>query len=206
MHCSPHHIVDTSQTQKLSKYSSIMGNFLAKVTKLFNNTKNARIVLVGLDAAGKTTVLYKFKLNETVNTIPTIGFNVEEVQYKNINFLMWDVGGQEKIRALWSYYYQNTDAVIFMVDSADPDRFEEARAELHKMLGDDMLRNSVFLVLANKQDLPTSVPVDKVASAMGLTTQPSSRKWFIQSTNAVTGEGLYEGLDWLSANLPKERA
>eukprot|EP00286_Rhodomonas_abbreviata_P030124 CAMPEP_0181303478 /NCGR_PEP_ID=MMETSP1101-20121128/8581_1 /TAXON_ID=46948 /ORGANISM="Rhodomonas abbreviata, Strain Caron Lab Isolate" /LENGTH=181 /DNA_ID=CAMNT_0023409057 /DNA_START=100 /DNA_END=645 /DNA_ORIENTATION=+ len=180
-----------------------MGLFLSKVANIFNNTKDARIVLVGLDAAGKTTVLYKFKLNETVNTIPTIGFNVEEVQYKNINFLMWDVGGQEKIRPLWKHYYRGCHAVIFMVDSVDQDRFDEARKELQLIVNDDELRNAAVLVLANKQDLAGAAPVDQIAKAMGLLNLPSTRKWHVHATNAVTGEGLYEGLDWLAAELPK---
>ena len=78
----------------------------------------ARIVLVGLDNAGKTTILYKLKLGEVVTTIPTIGFNVESVVYKNISMTVWDVGGQTKIRPLWQHYYENTDAVIYAVDSA----------------------------------------------------------------------------------------
>merc|ERR1712224_645806 len=103
-----------------------------------------RILMVGLDAAGKTTILCKLKLGEVVTTIPTICFNVETVEYKNISFTVWDVGGQDEIRPLWRHYYQNTQGLIFGVDS---------------------LRN---------------------------------RQWYIQSACATTGDGLYEGLDWLS--------
>merc|ERR1719329_2012263 len=81
-----------------------------------------RILMVGLDAAGKTTILYKFKLGEVVTTIPTIGFNVETVEYKNISFTMWDVGGQDRIRPLWRRYYQGTNGLIYVVDSNDRDR------------------------------------------------------------------------------------
>ena len=89
-------------------------------SKLFANlfgNKEMRILMVGLDAAGKTTILYKLKLGEIVTTIPTIGFNVETVEYKNISFTVWDVGGQDKIRPLWRYYFQNTQGIIFVVDS-----------------------------------------------------------------------------------------
>ena len=86
--------------------------------------------MVGLDAAGKTTILYKFKLGEVVTTIPTIGFNVETVEFKNISFTVWDVGGQDKIRPLWRHYYQNTQGVIFVVDSNDRDRVDAARDEV----------------------------------------------------------------------------
>ncbi|CAN6446285.1 unnamed protein product [Victoria cruziana] len=108
-------------------------------TKLFSRLfakKEMRILMVGLDAAGKTTILYKLKLGEIVTTIPTIGFNVETVEYKNISFTVWDVGGQDKIRPLWRHYFQNTQGLIFVVDSNDRDRIIEARDELHRMLNE----------------------------------------------------------------------
>ena len=89
---------------------------------------------VGLDAAGKTTILYKLKLGEIVTTIPTIGFNVETVEYKNICFTVWDVGGQDKIRPLWRHYFQNTQGLIFVIDSNDRERITEAQDELQKMV------------------------------------------------------------------------
>ena len=101
---------------------------------------DARLCMVGLDAAGKTTILYKLKLGEVVTTIPTIGFNVETVEYKNISFTVWDVGGQDKIRPLWRHYYTNTQGLIFVVDSNDRDRIGEAHDELHRMLAEDELR------------------------------------------------------------------
>ena len=121
-----------------------------------------RILMVGLDAAGKTTILYKLKLGEIVTTIPTIGFNVETVEYKNINFTVWDVGGQDKIRPLWRHYYQNTQGLIFVVDSNDRDRVDDAKEELHRMLNEDELRDAVVLVFANKQDLPQAMPAAEV--------------------------------------------
>lgn len=75
--------------------------------------------MLGLDGAGKTTILFKLKIGEVVSSIPTIGFNVETVEYKNIKFTVWDVGGQDSIRAMWKHYYQNADALIYVVDSSD---------------------------------------------------------------------------------------
>merc|ERR1719449_356830 len=124
---------------------------------MISSTREMRILMVGLDAAGKTTILYKLKLGEVVTTIPTLGFNVEEVQYKNINFTVWDVGGQDKIRKLWRYYYQNTQGLIFVVDCNDRDRIEDAREELAKILIEDEMRDAALLVFANKQDLPNSM-------------------------------------------------
>jgi len=172
--------------------------------KLKWGKKERRILLVGLDAAGKTTILYKLKLGELVTTIPTIGFNVETVTYKNLKFTIWDVGGQDKIRPLWRHYYQNTDAIIFVVDSNDKDRIDgyqgSASEELHKMLREDELRDAALLVLANKQDLPNAMSVAEVTDKLGLH-QMRSRKWFIQGCCAKTGDGLYEGLDWLAKTV-----
>merc|ERR1712093_432806 len=104
--------------------------------RCFNKRMEQRVLIVGLDAAGKTTTLYKLKLGEVVTTIPTIGFNVETVEYKNISFTAWDVGGQDKIRPLWRHYYQNTQGLIFVVDSNDRERVVEAREELQRMLNE----------------------------------------------------------------------
>merc|ERR1711948_144543 len=108
-------------------------------------------LMLGLDAAGKTTVLYKLKHNETITTIPTVGFNVEELEYKRLRMTVWDVGGQDRIRRLWRHYYQGSNAIIFVVDSNDKDRIDDAREELSKMLGDHELEGAALLVLANKQ-------------------------------------------------------
>jgi len=174
-----------------------MGNIFQM---LFSTKREKRILMVGLDAAGKTTVLYKLKLGEIVTTIPTIGFNVETVQYKKINFTVWDVGGQDKIRPLWRHYYSNTNGLIFVVDSNDRDRIHEAAEELQKMLREDELKDAVLLVFANKQDLPGAMSVSEMTDKLGLHSV-GARKWYIQSTCATSGDGLYEGLDWLAGNL-----
>lgn len=159
-----------------------MGLTFSKLFDKLWGKKEMRILMVGLDAAGKTTILYKLKLGEIVTTIPTIGmiapladhhlvdpglwltslssgFNVETVEYKNIQFTVWDVGGQDKIRPLWRHYFQNTQGIIFVVDSNDRDRVVEAREELQRMLNEDELRDAILLVFANKQDLPVSIQV-----------------------------------------------
>ncbi|CAI7566927.1 unnamed protein product [Penicillium discolor] len=164
--------------------------------------KEMRILMVGLDAAGKTTILYKLKLGEIVTTIPTIGFNVETVEYKNIQFTVWDVGGQDKIRPLWRHYFQNTQGIIFVVDSNDRDRIVEAREELQRMLNEDELRDALLLVFANKQDLPNAMSPAEITQQLGLQSL-TRRAWFIQSTCATTGDGLYEGLEWLADALRK---
>ena len=146
----------------------------------------------------------KLKLGEVVTTIPTIGFNVETVEYKNISFTVWDVGGQDKIRPLWRHYYQNTQGLIFVVDSNDRDRVEDAKDELNKMLNEDEMRDAVLLVFANKQDLPNAMPAAEVTEKLGLHNM-RNRQWFIQSACATTGDGLYEGLDWMSRTLSSKK-
>merc|ERR1711916_336606 len=180
-----------------------MGNIFQKLLSNFGK-KDMRILMVGLDAAGKTTNLYKLKLGEIVTTIPTIGFNVETVEYKKINFTVWDVGGQDKIRPLWRHYFQNTQGLIFVVDSNDRERVQEAHDELSKMLNEDELREAVLLVFANKQDLPNAMGVAEVTDKLGLHAI-RNRKWYIQSTCATSGDGLYEGLDWLSSALKEKK-
>ena len=176
-----------------------------KIWQRFLGKKEMRILMVGLDAAGKTTILYKFKLGEVVTTIPTIGFNVETVEYKNISFTVWDVGGQDKIRPLLRHYYQNTQGLIFVVDSNDRERAEDAREELHRMLNEPELSDAVLLVFANKQDLPKAMKPADVAERLGLSGL-RTRVWHIQGCCATTGDGLYEGLDWLVETLAKRKA
>jgi len=181
-----------------------MGNFFAK---LFDNwgVKEAKILMLGLDAAGKTTVLYKMHIGEVVNTIPTIGFNVETVRYKKVDFHVWDVGGQDKIRTLWRHYYEGANGLMFVVDSNDQSRVKQARDELHKMLSQDELQNVKVLVLANKQDLPHALPPAELAEQLNLSKNSKGggirQQWFIQGCSALSGSGLFEGLDWLCASL-----
>uniref|UniRef100_A0A8C2FLN1 ADP-ribosylation factor n=1 Tax=Cyprinus carpio TaxID=7962 RepID=A0A8C2FLN1_CYPCA len=183
-----------------------MGLTISSIFSRLFGKKQMRILMVGLDAAGKTTILYKLKLGEIVTTIPTIGFNVETVEYKNICFTVWDVGGQDKIRPLWRHYFQNTQGLIFVVDSNDRERVAESAEELSKMVSIylcDLLKwEAVVLVFANKQDLPNAMAVSELTDKLGLQSL-RSRTWYVQATCATQGTGLYEGLDWLSNELSK---
>jgi len=109
----------------ISLFDSVIGSWMKM---------DARLCMVGLDAAGKTTILYKLKLGEVVTTIPTIGFNVEAIEYGNLTLTVWDIGGQDKIRPLWRHYYSDTQGVIFVVDANDTERFGMAKDELHGLL------------------------------------------------------------------------
>uniref|UniRef100_A0A0D6R3M6 ADP-ribosylation factor n=1 Tax=Araucaria cunninghamii TaxID=56994 RepID=A0A0D6R3M6_ARACU len=182
-----------------------MGQAFRKLFDTFFGNKEMRVVMLGLDAAGKTTILYKLHIGEVLSTVPTIGFNVEKVQYKNVVFTVWDVGGQEKLRPLWKHYFSTTDGLIYVVDSLDRERIGKARAEFQAIVNDPLMRNSVILVFANKQDLKGAMTPAEVCDGLGLSNL-QNRRWHIQGTCATKGEGLYEGLDWLAATLKQLHA
>jgi len=183
-----------------------MTTFLSSAfNKAFGRKKEQRILMVGLDAAGKTTILYKLKLGEVVTTIPTIGFNVETVDYREFSFTCWDVGGKDRIRPLWRHYFQNATGIIFVVDSNDHQRLcpgngwsNTAKEELEWILGEEDLENAALLIFANKQDLPHAMTGDDIAKTLDLENLCKYRDWYVQESSATTGDGLYEGLDWLS--------
>lgn len=175
-----------------------MGSFFSRLFSRLD--KERRLLMLGLDASGKTTILYKMQLGEAFTTVPTIGFNVETLVYKNLNMTIWDVGGQTKIRPLWRHYYENTDALVYVVDSSDQDRMDEAAEELHHILADDTMRHAALLVFANKMDLPGAIPVKALTERLKLN-EIRSRQWFIQGTTAISGDGLNKGMDWLVFTL-----
>lgn len=178
-----------------------MGNSLKKLFDKMWGTRDMRVVMLGLDAAGKTTILYKLHIGEVLSTVPTIGFNVEKVQYKNVLFTVWDVGGQEKLRPLWRHYFNNTDGLIYVVDCQDRDRIDRAASEFKSIIDDPLMRHSAILVFANKQDLEGALTTAELCDALALQ-ELKNRKWHVQGSIAIKGEGLYEGLDWL-ANILK---
>ncbi|KAK3588748.1 hypothetical protein CHS0354_024226 [Potamilus streckersoni] len=128
-----------------------------------------RILMLGLDQSGKTALLYRLKLNENISTIPTIGFNVETITTKNgVSLTIWDVGGQEKIRSLWTHYLQKTDGLIYVVDSAHRRSIHVSAAELHAICDREEMRGVPLLVIANKQDLSDRMNEAEVVSALNL--------------------------------------
>ncbi|KAJ4992993.1 ADP-ribosylation factor 1 [Stagonosporopsis vannaccii] len=173
-----------------------MGGYISKFSSLIWAKKETRILILGLDNAGKTTLLYRLKIGEVVTTIPTIGFNVESVTYKNLNFNVWDLGGQTSIRPYWRCYYANTAAVIFVIDSTDIDRLSTASEELSAMLNEEELRDAALLVFANKQDQPGAKGAGEISEALRLG-ELKDRNWSIVACSAVDGRGVDEGMDWL---------
>ena len=163
----------------------------------FGSTKPCRLLMLGLDAVGKTTILYRMKYNETVNSIPTIGFNVKTLKYKNLEFNCWDIGGGSKIRNIWHHYFEDTQGIIYVIDSNDIQRIVENIEALNIILANQRIRDVPILIYANKMDLPNALTGPEISERLGLN-MLSNHKWQIQASNATSGEGLYEGMDWLA--------
>lgn len=175
-----------------------MGNPFSYIKKIFSK-KEAKVLMLGLDAAGKTTILYQLKLGLQVETIPTMGFVYESIEYKKFKLSVWDVAGQDSLRPLWKHYYQNTKAVIFVVDSSDRARIDLAKNELHKILNDDELKDATILLLANKIDLDGLSP-EEVANNMDFERVKNLKKKCM-GVVGLTGKNLEKALDWLASNI-----
>ena len=161
-----------------------------------------KVIMIGLDAAGKTTLLYRMKMGETVHTIPTIGFNVETIQMGCLQCNVWDIGGQDKLRNLWSHYTLGADLLIFVIDSHDLDRVPTARRELCRMRQDESLSDAPVLVFANKQDMPGAVSSSDLKQMLFPDQdQEPSVPYKIQPCIATTGFGVDEGLQWAMTQL-----
>ncbi|XP_017552369.1 ADP-ribosylation factor-like 4aa [Pygocentrus nattereri] len=189
-----------------------MGNGISDQSSIFSNLpffKSLHIAILGLDSAGKTTVLYRLQFNEFVNTVPTKGFNAEKVKLvlggSTVAFHFWDVGGQEKLRPLWKSYTRCTDGVVFVVDSVDAERMEEAKTELHKITRASETQGVPVLIVANKQDLRHSLTVAEVEKMLALNELGATTPWHLQPTCAIIGDGLKEGLERLYDMILKRR-
>lgn len=164
--------------------------------------QSLHVVILGLDSAGKTTVLYRLKFNEFVNTVPTIGSNTERVRLNNgtargISCHLWNVGGQEKLRPLWKSYSRCTDGIAYVVDSVDAEHLDEAKAELHKVAR--LTENQ------NKQDLPGSLPAADIEKRLALRELGLSAAYHVQPACAIIEEGLHEVMDKLYDMITKRR-
>ncbi|XP_019729815.1 ADP-ribosylation factor-like protein 14 [Hippocampus comes] len=155
-----------------------------------------QVLMLGLDQSGKSTLLYKLKYNKSVVTVPTVGFNVEtlETDRRSPGLTIWDVGGQRKMRPHWKHHYADTAGLMFVVDSADQGRLDEARKELHQMLKFESLRGVPLVILSNKQDLHGALSSEAVCQRLDLRQAcEGDRPWFIQPCSGITGMGLEEG-------------
>jgi small GTP-binding protein len=161
------------------------------------STHEYRILMLGIGAAGKTTILYRLKKNAYVRTIATVGFTMEMVRFGDLQFCVWDLGGQDKIRPLWRHYFEGAQGVIFVVDSADRMQFQTAKKEFHEIAQAPQLKACPILVFANKQDIEGAVSAEQLCDVLDVRTLDQKR-YHVEASCAVTGVGLVEGMNWLS--------
>ncbi|KAL3041691.1 ADP-ribosylation factor-like protein 3 [Trematomus bernacchii] len=162
--------------------------------------QEVRLLLLGLDNAGKTTLLKQLAAEDISHITPTQGFNIKSVQSSGFKLNVWDIGGQRKIRPYWKNYFENTDVLIYVIDSSDRKRFEETGLELADLLEEETLAAVPLLVFANKQDLTTATPASELAECLSLHTI-RDRMWQVQACSAVTAEGLQDGMNWVCRNI-----
>ncbi|XP_010583308.1 ADP-ribosylation factor-like protein 14 [Haliaeetus albicilla] len=164
-----------------------------------SKVKQANILILGLDYAGKSTLLYKFKYNDVFLTIPTVGFNVDMIETeKDFTLTFWDVGGQQKMRKVWCNFLENTDGLLYVVDSSDKQRLEESKKEFEIILKNEFIKSVPVVVLANKQDLPGALNAEEITRRLKMKKYCSDRNWYVQPCCAITGEGLSEALQRLT--------
>lgn len=166
--------------------------------------KECRILLLGLDNAGKTTILKQLSSEDITQVTPTQGFNIKSVNTAGFKLNVWDIGGQRRLRPYWSNYFDNTDVLIYVVDCADIKRLQESAEEFEELLSEDRLIKVPCLVYANKQDLETAEPASEIAQTLKLN-KLRDRSYQIQPCSAKSGEGVREGLEWaLKQMKPKK--
>ena len=177
-----------------------MGFIFSKILDFFSRSRNNfKIIILGIQNAGKTTILYRLSIGQLVKTTPTIGSNVEEISYNNVKLQAWDLGGQESTRSVWNVYFVNTDAIIYVIDTHD-ETYDDSKTQFYKLLSNDALKNAIILIYANKQDLPGAKSVAEIIQIYELDTI-KDHIWHIQPCSAQTGEGLITGMKWLSDQL-----
>lgn len=161
-----------------------------------------RILILGLDNAGKTTIVKKLK-GEDVNTIsPTLGFNIETLEFGGVNLNIWDIGGQISLRAYWKNYFEETDGLVWVVDSNDKMRLTDCKNEMHKILKQEKMSGATLMVFCNKQDVEGALSVEQIKDFLDLD-NITSRHWGLVPCSALTGKGILEGMSWLADDISK---
>merc|ERR1712100_875350 len=181
-----------------------MGGLLTLLRKLKRSDQEARILVLGLDNAGKTTILKKLSDEDISHIMPTQGFNIKSLVREGFKLNVWDIGGQKTIRPYWSNYFEASDALVYVIDSSDSRRLQESGEELRELLAEDKLGRVPLLIFANKQDLLQAVSTDEIAATLNLT-GIADRTWTIQACSAKTGEGLQEGMEWMVGQCQARR-
>ncbi|KAH9771652.1 ADP-ribosylation factor-like protein 2 [Citrus sinensis] len=174
---------------------------LSIIRKIKKKEKEMRILMVGLDNSGKTTIVLKINGEDTSVISPTLGFNIKTVTYQKYTLNIWDVGGQRTIRSYWRNYFEQTDGLVWVVDSSDLRRLDDCKMELDNLLKEERLSGASLLILANKQDINGALTPTEIAKVLNLEAMDKTRHWKIVGCSAYTGEGLLEGFDWLVQDI-----
>lgn len=161
-----------------------------------------RILLLGLDNAGKTTILKRFNGEDIDEISPTLGFNIKTIEHRGYQLNFWDVGGQKSLRSYWRNYFESTDGLVWVVDSADKMRLDACRDEMNKLLQEERLAGATLLVLANKQDMPGALSPQEINDILELEAI-KTHHWAVVGVSAVTGEKLLQAMDWLIDDIAK---
>jgi small GTP-binding protein len=182
-----------------------MGVFVSVWKRLFGeDDKEFKILILGLDRAGKTTISERIQGKGEGEPVPTIGYNHKQVRMRNVTLDTWDLSGQERMRKIWKHYFVAAWGIIFVIDWTDLERLDTARDELHFLLAEPELKNIPVLILANKQDLPEALNCQKLKTELALSEEESRRPIKVQEASAILDKGLEEGFKWLVKKLSKE--
>ncbi|SOV19253.1 ADP-ribosylation factor, putative [Plasmodium gaboni] len=165
--------------------------------KIKDNKKNLRILILGLDNAGKTTIIKRLLGEDIYSVSPTFGFNIETIEFDNNILNIWDIGGQKSIRHFWKNYYEDVDGIIFVVDSTDLFRLQLCSFELKQILKEERLYGSTLLILSNKVDIDKSLTINQIAEILKLNDMSMDRHWCISECSAFSGKGLLKSFMWL---------
>jgi len=164
--------------------------------------REVRLLMLGLDNAGKTTVVKKFNGEEIDTISPTLGFNIKTLEYRGFKLNIWDIGGQTSLRSYWRNYFEQTDGLIWVVDSADRARLQDCKAELQQLPQQERLAGASLLVFANKQDIVGALTAEQIRAELGLDElSATKRHWRIEACSAFTGAGLAAGVDWVVQDI-----
>jgi len=169
---------------------------LTLLRKLKKSDQEARLLVLGLDNSGKTTILKKLSDEDITHIMPTQGFNIKSLMHEGFKLNVWDIGGQKSIRPYWRNYFDQTDALIYVIDSADKRRMEETGVELQQLLDEERLNSVPLLIMANKQDLMSAATPAEITAELRLN-ELRDRTWQILPCSAKTGEGLQDGMEWI---------
>jgi len=198
-------VILCGSTESASRRFHLAMGLLTLLRNMKKDDAEYRILMLGLDNSGKTTALKSLAGEDVSHITPTQGFNIKSVTTEGFKLNVWDIGGQKHIRPYWKNYYSNTDAIVYMVDSADNRRMDEAADELASLMNEEALKGVPLLIFANKQDLLNAAEPSKIMEDLDVC-KTTSTYVHVQGCSAKTSEGLQKGLENLMGEVAKNKA